>query len=225
MNIEDLLREAAPGANDLFLAGLPDPKDCHYTVSKRFERKMKKMLKRQKFPVIYLVQRSIACFLLVVLLGGTMVLTFSAEASAAFFGWVREVYEDYFAYHFEGEISETKQDVVYRPTWLPEGYHEALVPELDGQVNVLYESDDGRLLLFAYSTDPDIVNLQVAQKECTIQKVTVGNLSGDLYLDHEPDAANVLIWMDDQNGIIYWLSAHLEGDEMIKVAESVEIQD
>ena len=45
----------------------------------------------------------IACFFLAVLLTGSAVLTFSVEARAAFFGWVRQQYESFYEYFFEGE--------------------------------------------------------------------------------------------------------------------------
>ena len=222
MNIEDLLREAAPGANDLFLSELPDPKDCHYTVSKRFERKMKKLLKRQKSPVLYWVQRSVACFLLVVLLGGASVLTFSAEARAAFFGWVREVYEDYFGYHFEGDAEKVAQDVVYRPTWLPDGYREVFTPDMSGQVNVIYDNDAGLFVRFGYSDNFDGLNVYVENDDAELRQVYVNNQPADLYIYKNANEANNLVWTDGQTNLIFWISAHLNEADLIQMAESVQ---
>ena len=47
----------------------------------------------------------VACVFLAVLLTGSAILTFSVEARAAFFGWVREQVETYYHYFFEGEAA------------------------------------------------------------------------------------------------------------------------
>ena len=61
----------------------------------------------------------VACVFLAVLLTGSAVLTFSVEARAAFFGWVREQIENYYEYFFEGEVfvNDLKE---YELGWLPE---------------------------------------------------------------------------------------------------------
>lgn len=224
MNIEDLLREAAPGANDLYLAGLPDPKDCHHTVSKRFERKMKKLLKRQKSPVLYWVQRSVACFLLVVLLGGTTVLTFSAEARAAFFGWVREVFETHFSYTFTGEEAEIPEDVIYSPTWLPEGYSVVAEPKPGKQATSVYADADGNLITFVYTMDTEMNTTQIVREGIEAISVFVGETPADFYYDDEPDASSILVWVGSDKKAVFWISAALDVDELIKIAESIEAQ-
>jgi len=221
VNIEDLLREAAPGANDLFLSELPDPKDCHYTVSKRFERKMKKLLKRQKSPVLYWVQRSVACFLLVVLLGGTTVLTFSAEARAAFFGWVREVYEEYFVYRYSEDVQTDQQDLAFQPSWIPDGYTENLRSDSGHIVSIEYQNEDGFIVFFLYTSDPTAVDIFVEQKDVEIQNVSINGRNGDLYLDHREGQANSIVWTSSDGKTMFLISAHLSGDELISMAESV----
>lgn len=220
MNIEDLLREAAPGANDLFLSALPDPKDCHYTVSRRFERKMQKLLKRQKSPVLYWVQRSVACFLLVVLLGGTSVLTFSAEARAAFFGWVREVYETYFVYSFDGGVQTDQENIIYQPTYIPEGYAEFSRFDSDHVTSIDYQHKEGLMVFFLYSADPSAVNVYVEQEGVETKSVAINGNMGDLYLDHREGQANSIVWTDEK-GIIFVISGYLSADELISMAESV----
>ena len=220
MNIEDLLREAAPGANDLFLSELPDPKDCHYTVSKRFERKMKKLLKRQKSPVLYWVQRSVACFLLVVLLGGASVLTFSAEARAAFFGWVREVYETYFVYEYAGEAQESKG--IYKLAWIPDGYSETIVDEQEDSVLTIYQSEDNVPASFIYTYNLDSANMYVERDGHDIISVSVNGTPADLYLNQETEGANTIVWTDQTKGIICLITAHLSESDLIKMAESLK---
>lgn len=83
---DERLREAARKAEESFLASLPEPEDCEATFSPEFERKMKKLIRRTDHPIRYRIMKAVACFLLVVLVGGGSVLALSTEARAAFVG-------------------------------------------------------------------------------------------------------------------------------------------
>ena len=136
---DERLREAARRAEESILASLPEPEDCEAVFSARFERKMRKLIRRTAHPIRYRVMKAAACFLLVVLIGGG-VLTFNAEARAAFLGWVREVYSFYFEYHYTGSQKELSQDTIYCPTWVPDGYDLIQEPKAGARVDVIYKN-------------------------------------------------------------------------------------
>ena len=58
---DERLCKAAQQAEKAFLASLPEPKDCKATFSPAFERKMKKLVKRTDHPIMYWIQKSVAC--------------------------------------------------------------------------------------------------------------------------------------------------------------------
>lgn len=215
------LREAAQKAEESFLASLPEPEDCEATFSPEFERKMKKLIRRTEHPIRYRLMKAVACFLLVVLVGGGSVLTFSMEARAAFVGWIREVYETWFVYRYNDDVEKTSVDVVYRPTWLPDGYRETFVPEVYGQVYILYEDDLGSIISFAYSNDSSTLTGLLPEDSPDPLEVLVGNCSADFYLDQSDEINNLLVWTNSSNNYIFWISANLPKDDMIKIAESV----
>ena len=221
---DERLREAVRQAEENLLASLPEPEDCEATFSPEFERKMKKLVRRTDHPIRYWGQKAVACILLVILLGGGSVLTLSTEARAAFVGWVREVYETWFVYRFEGESNNVIGDTQYRPTWLPEGYSQTLVPELDDQVNVLYTNDVEDVIIFAYSNSSSSLALYTQGDATESTKVMVKDIPADLYLEEDGTHSNCLVWEDPQNSIIYWIVANLPEDTIIQIAESVEAQ-
>ena len=53
--------------------------------------------------------------------------------------------------------------------------------------------------------------------------IVVNGYPADLYLDTEPGKANVLVWMNNEIGAFFSISAPFRGDEIIKMAESVEV--
>lgn len=221
---DERLREAARQAEENLLASLPKPEECEATFSPEYKRKMKKLARRTDHPVRYWVQKAVACILLTILIGGGSVLAFNTEARAAFVGWVREVYETWFVYRFEGESSNVIGDTQYRPTWLPEGYSQTLVPELDDQVNVLYTNDVGNMIIFAYSNSSSSLALYTQGDTTKSTKVMVKGVPADLYLEEDDAHSNCLVWENPQNSIIYWIVANLPEDTIIQIAESVEAQ-
>ena len=74
---------------------------------------------KKKYIIWPRVRSAAVCFLLAVLLTGSAILTFSVEARAAFFGWVREQYENFYVYFFEGEAAVT-DPAKYELGWMPE---------------------------------------------------------------------------------------------------------
>lgn len=221
---DERLREAARQAEKNLLASLPKPEDCEATFSPKFKRKMKKLVRRTDHPIRYWVQKAVACILLTILIGGGSVLALSTEARAAFVGWVREIYETWFVYHFEGDGNTLPEETQYRPTWLPEGYSQTSVPESDDQVNVLYTNDVGHMIIFAYSNSSSSLTLYTQGDAAETTKVIVKDIPADFYLEEDGTHSNCLVWENSQNNIIFWIVANLPKDTIIKIAESVEVQ-
>ncbi len=220
---DEELRIAARECENFILDNLPEPESCEAESSPEFERRMKKLILRSDHPFHYWLQKSAACFLLVLLLGGG-VLTFSTEARAAFFGWVREVYETYFEYHYVGEDQTAPEGIVYRPTWVPEGYE--IVSETHGfsMSRIVYQNEEEKMIKFSYFANSEEADYRVRVDDATVQRVVVGNHPADLYIEHNEELSNVLVWADEEKGAIFDILATLSGDEMIKIAESVEAQ-
>lgn len=183
-----------------------------------FERKMKKLIRRANHPIRHRVAQAAACFLLAALLSGCTVLAISPEARAAFVGWVREVSEGWFVYHYTGEDQAIPSDMVYRPTWIPEGYHETTVHEDDTGTTIIYENEE-YLLLFKCIMDIDAGAVYIGSDN--IQNVKIGDSLADLYIDPKENAASAIVWTDE-NGNLFWIHGNLSGDELIKMAESIE---
>lgn len=221
---EKELQAAARKCEKAMMASLPDPDECDAVFSPKFERKMKKLILQTDHPFRYWIQKSVACFLLIVLLGGGGLLTFSTEVRAAFFGWIREVYETYFVYHYEGENQDTSENIFYNPTWVPDGYEIILKKIGPVNTNITYQNSDGNLASFLYTTNSESTKYWISREGVDVQRVFVGNYPADLYLDQEKEGGNVLIWVDEEKNTIFDIWATFSIDEMIKMAESIEPQ-
>lgn len=222
---DERLREAARKAEESFLASLPEPEDCEATFSPEFERKMKKLIRRTKHPVRRRIMKAVACFLLAVLVGGGGVLTLSAEARAAFVGWVSDIYHSYetwFIYHYVGESNAVIESGNYRLTWIPEGYTEQEIFELSDQTDIHYANESGLLITFGYSSNSESIKLYIEQDNAEVYHVFVSDMPADLYLDTAEGETNILTWIDSDTNTIFWIMAHMDRDDLIKMAESVK---
>lgn len=216
---DERLREAARRAEENLLDSLPKPEECEATFSPEYKRKMKKLVHRTVHPVRYWVQKAVACILLTILVGGGSVLAFSTEARAAFVGWIREVYETWFVYKYEGEDQGFPQDTEFQITWLPEGFVEVSRSASEEQVRTLFQDKNSNFIVFLYTRSMESANLYIEESGVEAQSVQIGHLCADLYLDQQPDKANALVWSDQ--GILFWLHGNCSGEELIKIAESI----
>ena len=72
MITEEMLRIAAAEADQAIRDSLPHPADCDHQFSPRFERKMKRVIRRGRHPVAYKFLHRAACLLVVVLRPATV---------------------------------------------------------------------------------------------------------------------------------------------------------
>lgn len=185
-----------------------------------FERKMRRLIRRADHPVRFRIIQATACLLLAVLLTGCTVLTVSPEARTAFAGWIRELQQEWFSYRYAGEIDSSPRNTVYYPAWLPEGYREVEAPEPGTFVRALYQNESGALLSFAYQVGLEKTTFHVEWENTKPQRVTVSGKKADFY-QNTPDGANVLVWPDEERGIVFWLAARLTAEELVQTAESL----
>jgi len=219
------LCDAARKVEEMILASLSRPEECEATFTPKFERKMKKLIRRVDHPIRYWLQKSAACFLAAILLGGSCLLAFSSEARAAFVGWIREVREGWFVYHYIGEEKDSLEGIIYCPTWVPDGYEVTLEYSDPWHVNIGYQNADGELAMFSYAMYTETMEAQVEGEGAEVKHIFINEHPADLYLDPNPGEANVLMWMNDEIGALFSISAQFSGDEIIKMAESVERQE
>lgn len=223
MITDEMLRIAAEEADQAIRDSLPRPEDCNHQFSPRFERKMKRVIRRGRHPVAYKYLHRAACFLIAVTLVGASWLTVNAEARGAFFAWVRQQYETFVEYRFEGPAPDGAMTTSFAPTWLPDGYEEIKVQSAGGTSIRTYSSSDGQVIHFMYSLGADATSLFLVSDQMTAEKVIVGTQEADFYQDADPQNANALVWQSESGDILFCISASLPRDELVKIAESTTV--
>ena len=209
-----VMLDAARQEYGALMAEMPE-----HTFLPAFERKMRRLLRRANHPLRRRIIQTAACLLLAAFLSGCAVLTVSPGARAAFMGWIKELRQEWFSYRYAGEADSSPRNTVYYPAWLPEGYREVVAPEPGTFVRGLYQNESGALLSFAYQVGLEKTVFHVEWENTNIQPVTVSRTQADFY--QTPDGTNVLVWMDEARGIVFWLAAQLTEEELVQTAESL----
>ena len=223
MITDDMLRSAAEKSCEVYVSRLEagyDPKAQH-EFSPEFEKKIKKLRRKANHPIVYRSLQRIASIILVCLIACSAWLTVDAEARAAFFGWVKEIYETYFVYRFEGNSDYSESSVAYRPTWLPEGYTEFYVDDIDATTVVSYQNADGLLLTFRYTHNPNETDWFIDATHAVIKETTVNGYPAEILLADNITTASVIAWTDEQDSAFY-VSGFLSESELIKIAENIQ---
>lgn len=160
-----------------------------------------------------------AAVILAILISGSAWLAVDTEARAAFFGWVKEIYETYFVYRFVSNSDETSI-ISYRPTWLPDGYTELYYDNTDNTTFVAYSNDAGQMISFSYSSATDETSWFIDRNSTIVTQVEVNGMAADLFESTDSNNANAIIWSNADN-TAFCISGFVSSGYLIRIAESV----
>lgn len=219
---EERLRTAARAVSQALIDSLPEPEDCHHDFSPEFERKMKKLIRRSRHWGLYQGLKRAACFFLVLLLSSGAFLTVNAEAREIVFGWVSEKFEDAQRYFYPGETTSSVDIVRYRLD-VPDGYWLEDTLDEETLVNEIYLNEEGAYISFTYQYETETSSGEeyVIDTDAEKKQVRVNGVTADLYLSNSEDANNTIIWTDPETGALIDVTAFMDEDDLIDLAESV----
>ena len=121
-------------------------------------------------------------------------------------------------------VEKVEKTAVYRPSWVPEGYFQVSVMELDGYGVLSYRNGEKGMLTISYEHDFEagVLALFNGEEGVDASSVFVGEYPADLYLDRVEGNSNNLVWVDEDSGVFFWIAGTPDGEELIRVGESLE---
>ena len=219
---EEMLREAAQEATKAYLESLPEPEECQHTFSPAFERRMNRLLRREKHKTLYPSLRRIAGFLLVLVLCGGVFLGTNAQAREAFFGWISEQVEGVRRYFHVGEATPSSEIVRYQID-IPEGYQLEDSQEREAFFDYFYENEAKEYITFTYQyvTETSIGETYFDDREAEKKQITIHGNPADLYISYSEEEDNTVVWVDQKTGALISITAFMDEEALIELAESV----
>lgn len=223
MITDDMLRAAAAKSCELYVERRTSNYNdtVQHNFSPQFEKAIRKLKKKADHPFFYHAIHRVASIFLAVLLGASAWLAVDVEARAAVIGWIKEVYEDLFVYRYDDKTENPIPESNYRPSWLPEGYTEFFVDDSAELILVVYANEAGEMLKFNYVQNPNETSWGVDLTQMEMTPVKVHGNDADLLISTSSEIANCILWSTSDNTAFY-ISAFLDADDLVRIAESVE---
>lgn len=126
-----------------------------FSFSNIFERKMGKLITRQKknyWKYINTAKKRVAVAV-VMILSAFMLALGKDEVRAFMFQWCADIYDTHIHYYFEGDTTKVIEHEYYL-TMVPDGFEVVREQTFEGMRRVEYKNDVGEHIIFAqYSTD------------------------------------------------------------------------
>ena len=250
-NMDELLRRALMEANTLVAeeVSTPPERSAHYQRERlRLSASPFGWARRQTRPLWKRMLRGAACFLLIgTLLFGTLMAA-SPMARAAVARWFTEYSEtgenQWLSYFFIGDTVYTSEDEpmpVFTITALPEGYEERADKRARFASTIAatfyYRTDESEdysiSLIYAYMQNDTRWHYPADPDRYAYHPVTVNGQEGMLGIYREEDGSehcSSIIWMDEETNFQFqisfaWEDLRLTEDELIAMAESVQMQE
>ena len=229
MLTDAVLKDATAEAERFLLSIVPEDGEPH-VFSKRFERKMEKLIHRTNHPIRYQVMRIAAAIVLAIVTLFGAVMAVSPEARAAVVGWIRETFGIYTHYASNaatpnntppGDVDTDPIQYEYHFSVVPEGYMELMVEDTPGGKTYLYVGELGDFLQFTYTYGIENGNVFIETEDYEHHKSYVYNWPADIYIALKQGETSAIIWQDSQNGIIFEIYAIANQSELIALAETV----
>lgn len=222
---DEQLRTALEEYDEAILSALPESSDCDHHFSKGFRRKMRRVRRRAKHPMVYKTLQRAACILLALLaLFGGMV-AFNAEVRAAVIDWIHEQIGHFSHYFYAGETNpEPEERKRYELGSVPDGY--MLIDSLPGEnsESLIYVNGSAQILQFCYYYDatdgPFIGGVNYTQNT-----VSIGDHTADIYLSLDPNSGSAIVWTDAESGVLFYISASVSEEDLMKLAAGVTEKD
>ena len=228
MTEQQKMQAAAAAWRQAMLATLPEPEDCPGEVSPEFEEKIQALQKTHARKTVrrQTMRRLVAAVLAVVIALSALVLS-NPQARAAVFSWVRKVFGYRTTYVLPEE--EPLGLPVYVPQWLPEGFEVVFSNEMEhSKITAYFNPDQGYGgFSFAYevATGEARVTADTSGGDYTQEIVSINGMYGELFVEKNGAAGNMLIWIDEPRQVILSLQGFLSPQDMLHIAQSVKLSD
>jgi len=224
---EERLKKATLEAEEILMAVQPDAEACDHEFSPQFERKMEKLIRKRKHPVlVHPLFRAAAAVLLLVLLSSAVILSIPG-ARASLKSLFYERTGRTFTYVLSGYV-EADDMRTYHLGWIPEGFSVTKEVYRDTQGSANYRNQDHKNITLNYNIQREGCDVKISRSfgknvVFRYKKATVNGLRADLFelRRSDDDISYAIIWMNEEQSILFEIFGARSEAEALKLAENV----
>lgn len=224
---DEELTIATAMVSEAMLCALPEPEECTGQFSAQFEERIEKLKKSAERKANWRkVGRSAVAAVLVVLIGFSMLFAFNTEVRATVLNWFKETFETYTTYWFTS--NDAKELPQYELKWLPDGCKLISEVSYDEVYGAVYACDSDIACGFTFDYLFANVEAQLTVEshygESNATFISVNGHYGELYESENTDDANILVWFDEENDVVFTITSHMDPEIIMRIASNVKIK-
>lgn len=219
---DEWLYKCMPIVDAAIIQELENNTDTNYEFSHKFERRMKRLMRREAHPwlgTFYMVSKRAAIFLICIL-GATLAVTMSVEAYRnKFFETIKTFLGDAYELRYETNEAPDKIEEYYEPQYLPEGYKECERDVNENALMIIYENSEQSMIVWDQFLIAD-GGFMLIDTECDLEKTEVVNGKSVMFYLYNNGYA--MAYFEDKYYAYCITADNSNVDELIRMIESIE---
>lgn len=220
---DEWLYKYVPIVDIAIIQELENKTDTNYSFSRKFERKMKRLIKKEAHPwlgAFYTMSKRVAIFL-VCLISTALVVTMSVEAYRnKFFETIKTFLGDAYELRYETDEAPDQIEEYKEPAYIPKGYQEIERVRNANILSIVYENDDGNLIVWEQDLIVDDGNF-VIDSEYDLETSEIVN--GMNVTFHIYDERYVTAYFEESYYAYYLSADYMSVEEIKKMIESMNL--
>ena len=218
------LQRATTKVRCSMLESLPD--NPHGQFSEDFLKRIDELrVVKRRMEKLQIIRKRFATAVAAFVIAMTMLLSLNTEVRATVATWFKEVYETFTTYWFTPEI---KNDLpTFELTEVPEGYICIYDETLSNSRSMLYQNEKNQSDIFSIryallQADAPLT-ASYPTSDFDFVETEVNGDSADLYISKKTSESHALVWIDEQNGVVFTITAFGDSENMLHIARMLKL--
>ncbi len=197
--------------------------NAQYKPSPALDKKIRKTISRHNFKEKAArrrkyAARTAACAAIFIIISSTVLLGIEATRNNIF-NAIIQWREKYVSIEHSDNADNTQKNIIYRPTYLPEGFEEVSSKVTENYMKIIYENENNKIIIFTQGSAQS-ANILADNEEKIYTIIKINGRDAYLIDGDQSDKGSTIIWEID--GVVIVINSELKSTELIKIAESVK---
>lgn len=195
-----------------------------HAFSKKHEKKMTKLIKRQRKPYFNLISsagRRAACIIVAIVVFSASALSVKAVREAVF-KFITNVFSDHNVVNVESDSDSGYPETIQEEYYifdLPEGFAQSQVDKTDNSLSIVYSYGESRIIFEQHTLSG--FKLNIDNEHNNFEEYT--DTDGIVYKIATSKDNTIIIWSNDDYA--FMITSNLNKDEVLKLCRSTKLKD
>lgn len=190
-----------------------------------FKDKMNALFRTEKrYATMQKIFNIAVAALVSIVIGLALFFTISTQARATALAWIKREFGHYSVIDFLLEADDVLPECEL--SWIPNNLECVVDETVLGRTLVYIDPEmPERGFTLMYMRIGEESNLVITELDkFELIELSINGNYAELYISKEPNMSHMLTWLDEEKGIAFGITAALEVDEMLRIADNIKIK-